>query len=101
MNDYMDEYERNRKWLEDHDWDRHLWPEEATFIEAFDKGRAYEHANAFGAIRRAAEVARELDDCNTNDCGFGHVPHDIAAYWIRKAIRAAIGSDNESVIGGD
>lgn len=80
MSEYMAEYERNRKWLEDRDWDRHLWPEEATFVEAFDKGRAHERILAFAAIRRAAEVARELD-------AISDISSDIFS-----DIRAAIGS---------
>jgi hypothetical protein len=43
--------------------------------------RRHNRTQAFAAIRRAAEVAREAH------------PYSPNGIWIRKAIRAAIGSD--------
>ena len=84
MNEYLEEYEKNCKWMEEHDFDGCLWPEEATFVDAFEKGQAVERAKAFGAIRRAAEVIREAERLHL--CKY-------EANYIRAAIRAAIGSD--------
>lgn len=55
---------------------------------------AFARAEAFGAIRRAAEVARELQE-QGNKSGDSMLEYDYAeyAYNVRRAIRAAIGSD--------
>lgn len=53
----------------------------------FQGERAYHRLAAFGAIRRALIVARHWEDDQEEVCG------ETAAFCIRQAIRAAIGSD--------
>jgi hypothetical protein len=52
-----------------------------AYGQGYADGHREARTEAFAAIRRAAELARQLDDCNTDECK------------IRQAIRAAIGSD--------
>ena len=49
--------------------------------------RAHQRLAAFGAIRRAAFVARHWEDDQEEVCG------EAAAFYIRQAIRAAIRSN--------
>ena len=70
-----------------------------TPAPAIDDGnvRIHARAEAFAAIRRAAEVAREREAQGDDlwDRGFPHFAHPQynKARDIRRAIRAAIGSD--------
>ena len=65
------------------------------YLDGYRSGSAFtfkvEHAcqrlAAFGAIRRAVIVARHLEDDQEEVCG------EAAAFYIRHAIRAAIGSE--------
>jgi len=60
------------------------------------RAAAYSRAEAFGAIRRAAEVARTVENYDLYWTGFGirKNPDSVKrANEIRRAIRAAIGSD--------
>ena len=64
------------------------------YLDGYEAGLAFmlkgerEHQRlaAFGAIRRAAEVARHWQDDQEEICG------EAAAFYIRQAIRAAIRS---------
>ena len=68
-------------------------PEDFAFIEGHSLATQAARIAAFGAIRRAAEVARRIERDTTwddVDDGLGDL---ITAAGIREAIRAAIGSD--------
>lgn len=80
-------------------------PDDMREKVAFVSGKAEEYercrALAFGAIRRAAEVAREHDrlrnellrDRPFTDYALWAKRHEMKAEVVREAIRAAIGSD--------
>lgn len=61
-----------------------------TFQLGIDEGDRQARIEAFGAIRRAAEIAREWD---RKLDGYKIVGEELRAIEIRRAIRAAIGSD--------
>ena len=63
------------------------------------KHDAEKHARieAFAAIRRAAELARESERrCLQSSCKGHGCLHDDDAYIVRRTIRAAIGSEKHS-----
>lgn len=68
-----------------------------AFALGVEHGTALANAEAFGAIRRAAEVAREHDrECLAALARNKELiceRHEENAYECRRAIRAAIGSD--------
>jgi len=74
--------------------DRDDAPEDFAFIEGYTLGQQFDRTVAFGAIRRAVTVARECE-------AKGWEQTTISLQWawwnkaheIRRAIRAAIGSE--------
>ena len=68
-----------------------------TFWLGVAKERQENRAAAFGAIRRAAEVARRLDDARAEHVRFrdweSEIAASAAAEGVRCAIRVAIGSE--------
>ena len=93
MNNYMEKHLKNVKFMHDHDWDGRCWPEEWAEIEGFRNGDMNARIEAFAAIRRAAEVAREYETTTRRIFPGDPVICNASAYAIRRAIRAAIGSE--------
>ena len=78
------------------DWDEY----ESGLIDQRDRCETEARILAFGAIRRAAAVARGLDDRSAETFAYGNKVQAIAdgmsSHDIRRAIRAAIGSEKQS-----